>query len=148
MVRWPSEGSITIEKVSTLGEDGKERAVFSAGSQMTICVSLLAHRDGEFDFVPAVTLQRLDGVLVSNFIGHAIPLTLARGERQTARVTIPRILFGDGEYRLSGSIFSKIVSDASRYDLVVHGCEFKVTGNNSLVSGFVVQHPVSEWVIS
>jgi lipopolysaccharide transport system ATP-binding protein len=146
-VRWPSEGSITIEKVSTLGEDGREQAVMTAGSTMTICVSLLAHRDGQFDCVPSVTLQRLDGVLISNFIGHAIPLKLVRGERKTARVTIPRLLFGDGEYRLSSSLFEKTVSESSRYDLIVHGCEFKVTGNDSLVSGFVVQHPTSEWVI-
>jgi ABC-type polysaccharide/polyol phosphate transport system ATPase subunit len=147
-VRWPSEGSITIERMSTHDEAGRELVVVTPGTSMTICVSLLAHRDGQFDCVPAVTLQRLDGVLISNFVGRAIPLKLTRGERKTARVTIPRVLFGDGEYRLSGSIFEKIVSESTRYDLIAHGCEFKVTGNDSLVSGFVVQHPTTEWVIS
>ena len=115
---------------------------------MTICISLLAHRDGQFDFVPSVTLQRLDGVLISNFIGHAVPLTLSRGERRTASMTIPKLLLGDGEYRLSSSIFEKTVSESSRYDLIVHGCEFKIIGNDPTVSGFVVQHPASEWVLS
>ena len=105
MVRWPSEGSITIEKVSTHGEDGREQTVVPAGSQMTICISILAHRDGQFNLVPSVTLQRLDGVLISNFIGQPIPMTLSRGERKTASVTISRLLLGDGEYRLSSSIF-------------------------------------------
>jgi len=147
-VRWPSEGSITIEKVSTLGEDGREQTVLTSGSRVTICVSLLAHRDGQFHCVPSVTLQRLDGVLISNFIGEAVPLKLVRGERKTACMTIQKLLYGDGEYRLSSSIFEKTVAESSRYDLIVHGCEFKITGNEPLVSGFIVQHPVSDWVIS
>ena len=148
MVRWPSEGSITIEKVSTHGEDGREQTVVPAGSQMTIRISILAHRDGQFNLVPSVTLQRLDGVLISNFIGRAVPLTLARGQRKTASMTIPAVLLGDGEYRLSSSIFDKVVDESSRYDLVVHGCEFKITGNDPVVSAFVVRHPTCEWVIS
>ena len=148
MVRWPSEGSITIEKVSTHGGDGREQTVVHAGSQMTICISMLAHRDGQFNLVPSVTLQRLDGVLISNFIGRAVPLTLARGQRKTASMMIPAVLLGDGEYRLSSSIFDKVVDESSRYDLVVHGCEFKITGNDPLVSAFVVRHPACEWVIS
>jgi hypothetical protein len=61
---------------------------------------------------------------------------------------LPVVLFGDGEYRLSSSIFERIVSEESRYDLIVHGCEFKVTGNDPLQAAFVVRHPGSQWTVS
>lgn len=79
LVRWPGEGSLTIEKVSLLGDRGNEQGVFSAGCSLALCLTVKAHRSGHFNFVPTASLFRLDGVFVANFIGPVYPLDFLDG---------------------------------------------------------------------
>lgn len=142
---WPSEGSLTIEKAFMSGAKGKEQSVFSAGSPMSLHMTILGHRDGSFDFIPAATLFRLDGILISNFIGQPVPLVLARGQVREFRLDIPALNLGDGEYVFSLSIFDGVISGESRFDLVDRAYQFKIAGNDPLVADAVCQMQGS-WV--
>lgn len=140
-LHWPSEGSLTIQKAFLTGAAGREQSVFSAGSPVTLRMTILAHRDGSCTFIPAATLFRLDGILISNLVGHPLPLAFVQGETQEFRLDIPALNLGDGEYVFSLSIFDGIVSGESRFDLVDRAYQFKVIGNDPLVASSVFQLP-------
>ena len=142
---WPSEGSLTIEKAFLTGAADREQSVFSAGSPISLRMTILGHRNGSFDFVPAATLFRLDGILISNFIGQPISLDLVQGQVREFRLDLPALNLGDGEYVFSLSIFNGIVSSESRFDLIDRAYQFKITGNDPLVAEAVCQMQGS-WV--
>jgi hypothetical protein len=140
IVRWPGEGSLTIEKIALLGMNGSEQCVFPVGSPMILTMAVLAHTTGNFHFISAASLYRLDGIFISNFVGHAIPLEFTEGQVREFQLIIPAINLGDGSYVFSLSIFEGIIADESRYDLIDRAYEFKVVGNPPLVANTVFQH--------
>ena len=146
VVHWPSEGTLTIEKVFLSGENGQEQAVFPVGKSLTLNMTILAHRSGHFDLVPGATLARLDGIFISNLVGESIPLDLENGETKDLRLVMNPLNLGNGDYVFSLSIFEKIVELESRYDLVARALEFEVIGNEPLVALAVFQHPGS-WTV-
>jgi len=146
ITRWPSEGSLTIEKALMLGVDGEEHVVFKVGSTLTLSMLISAHRSGHFSLVPAATLFRLDGIFVSNLVGPMMPLDLRDGESKEIRLTLSPLNLGDGNYVFSVSIFEEIVGDSSRYDLIDRSYEFQVIGNDSLLASAIFQHPAT-WTL-
>jgi len=146
VVHWPSEGTLTIEKVFLSGANGQEQAVFSVGHVLTLNMTIIAHRSGHFDLVPGATLARLDGIFISNLVGEPIPLDLENGETKDLRLVMHPLNLGNGAYVFSLSIFEKIVELESRYDLIARALEFEVVGNEPLVAAAVFQHPGS-WAV-
>ncbi|MBE7555380.1 MAG: ATP-binding cassette domain-containing protein [Anaerolineales bacterium] len=148
VIRWPSEGSLTIEKVRLLGADGQEQAVFPVQSQLILSMTIVAHRNGHFDLVPGATLYRLDGVFITNLIGEPIPLDLKKGESRELRLNLNPLNLGDGHFVFSLSIFEKMVAldGSTRYDLVARGYEFQVVGNNPLLANAVFSH-MGHWTL-
>lgn len=140
VIHWPSEGSLTIKGVTLLGTKGTEQSVFKVGSPMTISMKIMAHRDGHFEISPCAVFYRLDGILVSKFIGNPVPLDMAKDEAREFRLEIPTLNLGDGNYIFAFAIYEKLVSDESRYDLIDRCYEFKVVGNEPEVSQAIFQH--------
>jgi lipopolysaccharide transport system ATP-binding protein len=139
-VRWRSDGSLMIDKVTIVNESGNEQAVFDVGQSLSILVNILAHRSGEFEFVPAASLYRSDGILVSQLIGQPMPVSFDYGEIKVFHLLIPAINLGNGTYMIALSIFEAKVSEDTRYDLVERSIEFKIIGNRSEVAEAVFQH--------
>lgn len=140
-IRWPSEGSLTIEEVRLLGAERREQTVFTVGSPFFLRITVLAHRSGHFDLVLGATLYRLDGVFISNFVSAPVPLEFVQGATQSFQLALSSLNLGDGHFVFSLSIFEKIVDGHSRYDLLARAYEFQVVGNDPLVASAVFQHP-------
>ncbi len=143
-VRWPSEGSLIIENLGLFNSDDEEQSLFKVGTPMTIKMTIQARRDGAFKLVPAVTLYRMDGILISNFIGEVFPIQCKHGESKTLWFKIPSINLGDADYVFSASIFESKVANETRYDLIERIFQFKVVGNP--VPGEIFHHP-GDWEI-
>lgn len=146
VIRWPSEGSLTIEKVVLLGEHAQEQTVFAAGSAFTLRLTILAHRDGDFNLVLGATLYRLDGILIANFVSQPLPLQFVKGETRACQLELNPLRLGDGHFVFSLSIFEQVVAEHSRYDLISRAYEFQVVGNDPVVANAVFQHP-GHWTL-
>ena len=142
--RWAGEGSLLIDKVALLAADGSEQTVFTAGSRLTLQMTVRACRSGAFHLLPTATLYRLDGILVSNFIGEASPLTLAEGQTQELQLDLDPLLLGNAYYVFSVAIYEKVVAGNTIYDLLNRSYEFSVVGNEPDHAWFVFRHP-SSW---
>ncbi len=101
-------------------------------------MTILAHRDGSCTFIPAATLFRLDGILISNLVGHPLPLAFVQGETQEFRLDIPALNLGDGEYVFSLSIFdgSSAVNRASTLSIALTSSRSLVMTHLSPVRSF------------
>jgi ABC-type polysaccharide/polyol phosphate transport system ATPase subunit len=143
IVRWPGEGSITIERAVLLGPDGHERAVFTVGEPLVLSMIVVAHRAGRYNPVAGATLIRLDGVYVSNFVSDPMPADLAEGESVELRLDVMPLNLGDGHFVFSLSIFegSVALDGSTRYDLIARAYEFQVVGNPPLAAEAIFQHP-------
>ncbi len=146
LIRWPSEGSLSIEQVLLLGEHGQEQAVFSVGAPFVMRLAILAHRSGHFDLVLGATLYRLDGIFITNCVSPPMPVEFEAGETKVFRLDLSPLNLGDGHFVFSASIFEQIVSEHSRYDLISRAYEFQVVGNDPLVAHAVFQHP-GHWTL-
>ena len=144
-VHWPGEGSLSVGLVVLEDRSGTERAVFEAGSEMKVRVAVRANRSGSFPFLPAATLYRLDGVLVTNLVGESTTLTLAAGDRFEAVLDLGPLNLGNGRYVFTIAIYRRLsaVEGSEWYDLVAHGYEFEVVGNGPFENG-VFKHR-AEW---
>lgn len=140
IIHWPSESSLTIEKVTLRGANGEEQFVFRVGSPMTLSMKVMAHRLGHFNLVLAAVLYRLDGILISKFIGEPVPLDMGNGEMREFRLEIPSLNLGDGNFVFAVAIYERLVSGESRYDLIDRCYEFKIIGNDREVSQTIFQH--------
>jgi ABC-type polysaccharide/polyol phosphate transport system ATPase subunit len=139
LVRWPSEGSLTFERVALIDPIGRERAIFEAGTPFCMRLELEAHRSGRFNLILAATVDRLDGIFITNLISPPMPVVLAEDERVEAWLEIPRLPLGDARYIVSLSAFEGSVEEHTRYDLLARAFEFEVTGNSPLTMQAVVQ---------
>lgn len=148
LVRWPSEGSLKIEKAVLLGIDLEEKAVFSVGEPLTLRMTVRAYRGAHYELVPGATLVRLDGVFVSNFIGKSISLDLSEGDTRELDLRLEGINLGNGTYVFSLSIFESVVAldGGTRYDLVARAYEFQVIGNDPLMQAAIFRHP-GDWTL-
>lgn len=145
-LRWPGEGSLTLEQATLLGSGDVEQAVFGVGGMVAIEVDLLAHRSDAFRPIVAATLLRPDGVFISNLISDPMPVSLAEGQRVRTRLEMAPINLGDGRYVFSLSLFEGGVTDESRYDLLPRALEFQVVGNEPLLRQAVFRHPF-RWML-
>ncbi len=145
VIRWPSEGSLIMEKVMITGKDGGEQAVFSVGELLTLRIAFRAQRSGHFNLLPTATLYRRDGVFISNFVGPVFPMDLDFAERRDVQLRLNPLNLGNGYFVFSAALFEKTVTKESRYDLIARGYEFQVVGNGPLFSESVFQHP-GEWI--
>ena len=135
--RWPGEGSVSIREIQLLGAQDREQAVFRVGSPMSLRVVYEARRGGTFPILPAATLYRVDGILVSNHVGETATVDLAEGERREARLDLGPLNLGDGNYVWSIGLYRRLVdqADAEWYDLTAHSHEFQVVGNGPFQNG-------------
>jgi lipopolysaccharide transport system ATP-binding protein len=144
IIRWPSDGSITIESVVLLDENSLEKTVFQVGDTLIFRMTVKAHRAGYFDFVPTATLYRMDGIFISNFIGPSFPLQLEPGDSKAFQVELSPLNLGDGHYVFSTAIYEKTITEKTRYDLIARVYEFQVVGGNPLLASAVFEHS-SRW---
>jgi len=140
-IRWTGEGSLVIDNVRILGEGGVEKTVFRVGSSLTLELSIIAKRNGQFQLIPNATLYRQDGVYLTNFIGDALIIDMSDGQQVRSNLVLESLNLGDGYYTFSVAIFERVVSESSRYDLISRSYEFQVVGNETLHSAYVFQHP-------
>lgn len=140
-VRWAGEGSLTIDGAALLDQEGKDRAVFTMGSPMSMRVGMRAHRDGVFPLRLGVSVYRLDGIFIANLISPTLPLTLRAGEQGLVQLDIPALALGDARYVVSISAFDTEVEGHTRYDLLSRAFEFQVVGNPPLTMHAVTQLP-------
>lgn len=145
LMRWPSEGSLTIEEVLMLDGEGRERAVFHVGTPLNIRVTFMAHRSGTFEVLPTLALYRLDGTLIFKHPGHKNFLVqLEVGQKCSLNLTLGSLNLGDGYYIFSVALFRTAIEESQRYDLIDRSYEFQVIGNDPIIAGAVFKHP-GEW---
>jgi lipopolysaccharide transport system ATP-binding protein len=147
--RWPGEGSLVIETVELLDDERRERAVFDVGTPLVLRLSFRAQRAGRFDVVPVAVLYRLDGILVSRFIGDGVALDLAEGEQHEAVLRLASLNLGDDDYVFAVALYKMLdINDfepSEYYDLLDRNYQFKVVGTPALERG-IFRHP-AEWTV-
>jgi lipopolysaccharide transport system ATP-binding protein len=145
--RWPGEGSLLIEDVRLLAQSGLEQTVFEAGSAMTMVLRIRARSAGRYEVLPAATIYRADGILVSNHPGEQITIELEEGGSRELTLEFGPLNFGNGRYIFSVALYRRLAHlDASEaYDLLDRSYEFEVVGNEPFNNG-VFRHP-SHWAL-
>jgi len=145
MQRFRGEGSFAIDSVKLVDKDGLERSRFDVGDAMTVVVSVEARKTGVFSVIPAITLYRADGLLVSNHVDQERAVSGAVGDRLEFRLTFAELNLGDGTYDISVGLFRDLVfgGASNAYDLIGFSFEFEVRGNGPFRNG-IFTHP-SEW---
>ena len=148
--RWPGEGSLVIEGVEVLDVQGRERAVFDAGASLVLRLAFRAQRAGRFDVIPVAVLYRLDGILVSRFIGDRVALDLAVGEQHEAVLRLASLNLGDDNYVFAVALYKTLdindLEPSEYYDLLDRNYHFKVVGTPPLERG-IFRHP-GDWTVS
>lgn len=141
ITRWPSEGSLMIEKVSLLGENNMEQAIFQPGTPLTLRLTYRAQRDGIFRVIFVAVLFRLDGVVISQNISDPTELNCTAGVLREAYLNFPLLDIGNGRYLFSVALYKTLdpdlLEEPQRYDLIDRSYEFEVVGNKPLRSAIV-----------
>lgn len=144
---WPGEGSLTIEDVVLLDWNGQEQTVFQVGSSVSLRMTMLAHRSGQFKVIPVAVIHRLDGIVVSQHWGSEKELDLDKEEQCRAQIDFKSINLGNGDYVFSVGLFRQLdlydFGKAHSYHIIDRSYEFKVVGNPPRMTA-VFQHP-AEW---
>ena len=144
VVRWPGLGAVTIRDVSVVDIEQRERAIVDSGDSIAIRLTVEAQESGIHPILPALTLYRIDGILVSN---HLCPeryeVELRAGERKVFELGFDSVLLADGHYLISAALFRNEAEGSERYDLMDRSYEFKVTGRDD-TSGAIFEHP-GQW---
>jgi lipopolysaccharide transport system ATP-binding protein len=142
--RWPGEGSLMIDTVEVLDGGGRERAVFDVGTPLVLRIAFSARRAGSFDVIPVAVPYRLDGVLVSRFIGDRAALELENGEQHEAVLRLDPLNLGDDEYVFAVALYKTLdiedIEPSEYYDLLDRSYHFKVVGTPALERG-IFRHP-------
>ncbi|MCE5252290.1 ABC transporter ATP-binding protein [bacterium] len=141
--RWPSEGSLAIEQVSTVNGENKEQTVFEVGEPIIVKILIKAHKTGLFPLLPAVSIYRLDGILVTHYLEQR-PICSVQLEKDQKRIILldmgsPK--FGNGYYVFSVGLFGEAVEESQRYDLIDKSFEFEITGNDPIFAGTIFHIP-------
>lgn len=143
--RWPGMGMLSIGDVKLVGDDGAERGVFQVGTPMTLRMTFKAEAAGTYPVVPAVTIYRTDGILISNHVGQMTEVAMEAGQSREARVAFGPLNLGNGYYVFSVALYRRLnhLEQAEVYDLIDRSYEFQVVGNGPFDNG-VFRHP-GEW---
>ena len=127
--RWPGEGSLLIEKVELLGDDGREHGVYQAGSRMKLCMTIRAARGGSYPVIPVAVLYRSDGVKVFSHIGAAVDVDMAVNSTLRFALDLGNLNLGDGHFAFAIAIYRKLEgSEAVWYDLIDRDYRFELVG--------------------
>lgn len=134
--RWPGEGSLSIDKVRLVDGDGNDCALFGPDTVMSLRVRVRAHREGSFALIPAATLYRADGILVSNHAGIPLELHLDECGTRELRLDFAPLPLGDGRYMFSVGLYRRLSRlDSEVYDLIDRSYEFEIAGNREFDDG-------------
>lgn len=146
--RWPSKGTLLIRQVQICGPNDQEQAVFTPGQLLRIRVAVEALQRSEIPVLPAITLFRLDGVLVTHF-ATSEPMTLdfADDASRVLVLDLPELNLGPGQYVFSAAIFGRAINEADRYDLIDRAFEFEVVGGPRWFEGAIFNHPAT-WSVA
>jgi hypothetical protein len=146
--RWPGEGTLLIDEVRLLGDDGSERAVFEVRSSLTLELTVAARRAGPISWLPvAVIYRKADGLLVSRYVGEQNTSAVRAGDRLRALLRLDPVRLGNGHYVVSISLHGRFDTDGVEepitYDVVDRSYEFAVFGTPPLLDGVLV--PSERW---
>lgn len=145
--RWPGEGTLHVTNVSLRDADGREQAIFEAGSPMQMVIDVTARQSGRFPLTPTATLYRSDGVLVSNHVGDEWDIELGKDDHVTIELDFGPLNLGDGSYVFSIGLYRRLShAEPEIYDLLDRSYELEVTGNAPFDNG-VFSHP-SRWTMT
>ena len=148
--RWPGEGGLVIDEVRLRGADGAEQAMFVSGTPMRLTVSFTATAAGRYDVIPVAVLYRLDGILVTRYIGSKAELAMAAGETGEALLDIASVRLGNGYYVFTVGLYRILdvgnAQDARFYDLLDRSYEFGVEGVPPLLDGIVLEP--ADWTLA
>ncbi len=148
--RWPGEGSLMIEQVLLLDSTGKERNTFQVDSPMTLEAKFVARSSNTFRVIPVAVLFRIDGIMVSQYIGEPVTLELTEGEKSVAVLDFGNLGLGNGNYIFSIALYRKLdfanIEKPEIYDLIDRSVEFSVYGNPPLLTA-LVHHP-GKWSLN
>lgn len=140
--RWPGEGGLRITNVEFMG-DGVSSATFLAGQRVTMRVGLQADREGQFTMIPTAVLYRMDGVLVTRYIGEAIELSARAQQGFTVELDLGPLRFGNGHYVVTAALYRTLditgATPSPFYDLLDRSFTFAVIGHAPLVDGVIVE---------
>lgn len=136
------QGALLIEKARIVDLDGKDRAVFSANSQLNLRITVKATRVGDYRVILTAPLFRLDGILVTKFKMDPHPVHLDVDQSITFNLQVDPLIFGNGNYIFSIGLFDGEVEEAFRQDLIDRSFEFQVIGNEEYFQQVVFNCPV------
>jgi len=139
--RWPGNSLVTIEEILFLGSDGRERLVFNTGDPMTICIKFMFHQDGPLHVLPAFSIYRIDGIVMTRNIGKSVVLDLRSGEEGKFSFEVESLYFGSGNYVVSASLHRDALEESQRYDMIDRSYEFKVVDDDPILSTASFRHP-------
>lgn len=145
--RWPGMGNLRIVDVKLVGAEDTEQGVFQVNTPMTLKMTFRASEKGSYPVLPAVTIYRTDGILVSNHVGSTAQVELDAGQQREARVEFGPLNLGNGYYVFSVALYRKLthLEQPEVYDLIDRSYEFQVVGNGPFDNG-VFRHP-GEWKV-
>lgn len=142
--KWPGQGTLTIERAHLVGGDDRKRSVFEAHTPLSLHAEMQAHADEVYSVIPAAVLYRLDGVLVSRFIGDRFDEFLRAGERLSLRLDLGDLNLGNGNYVFALALYHSLdrsgVEPPELYDLIDRSYEFQVIGVPALETA-IFEHP-------
>ena len=146
--RWPSEGSLTIEKVVLLDNEKHERTIFNVGEPITIQIQFRANKSDIFKVLPAVSIYRIDGILITHYLGNkqCFLVQLESGQKRSISLEICTPNLGDGNYIFSVALFKEAIEESQRYDLIDRSYEFEIIGNDSIMANTVFHVP-GKWIL-
>ncbi len=148
--RWEGIGTLRMENVSLLDQDGQEQTTFQLGQPMSIALDVVASKTGRFTVIPAALIFRLDGIVVTRHVSGEVTLDLSDGERVPARLDLGPLELGNGTYVLSLGLYRTIdiddIAPSEFYDYFDKSYEFKVVGSPALHNE-LVRHP-GEWSVA
>lgn len=144
---WPSKGTLLIRDVKVCGPNDQEQAVFAPGQSMTIRFLVHAQQGGEFRVRPAVTIHRLDGIVICKLHpATAFTLQLRPPDPVTFCLDLSQLNLGAGSYVFSVALFGEEIIESDRYDLIDRAFEFEVVCSELKFQGAVFHHP-HQWSI-
>ena len=140
--RWPGEGSLLIEGVSLLGNDGEERAVYPVGSALTLRLDYRAMKEGSFPIIFAIAIYTPEGVKVTQHISSSELVHVEVDERRSVQLQFPSLDLANGRYVISVALHRDLdpqfPDETVRYDLLSYSYEFEVVGNPPLRTSLFV----------
>jgi hypothetical protein len=132
--RWGEAGAVMITKVAMEDLDGHDTVLVASGDSVVFVLGYSTESETHVSVLPSLTLTRADGIQICHFFGE-VRQVKGNSSSYFCRVLVEDLLLADGEYLLSASLFDKVVSAETRYDLLARSYAFKVTGNNTLQAG-------------